>query len=195
MIRIFLKQVIAMAVPVTVFLLSSIANPMIGRSADTGLPIAIQAFAADLSAAQADSPSVTQPDIGLSDTTPDGRMIAAGVHYAFAEFRSVVGVWDTKTGDHLRELSVKNNYEYVVAFAPDSKTLAVASRSLSNSRIDVLDTQSWKAVLTIDLPRVNISALVFSPDDNTLAVGEKKNRSRPINGSYKSTPSGCGQRR
>jgi Tol biopolymer transport system component len=107
--------------------------------------------------------------------SPDGRMIAAGVNYGsvLLEFSPAIKLWDVTTGEHLREWRVMHDYGYVVAFSPDGKIFAVASRPRSRYEyhISLFDTLSWEAVRKIDTTGVKVEALVFSPDGKTLAFG------------------------
>lgn len=123
--------------------------------------------------------------VGSLAVSPDGKMIAAGVDYAFAEYQPKIKLWDTASGKQLRELSVIGNYDYKVAFSPDGKTLAAASRLLDDSRITLFEASSGKKLWKLAARGLLVEAVAFSPDGKTLAIGgdithDKRSRSEII---------------
>lgn len=101
--------------------------------------------------------------------SPDGRWVAAG---SIEDWVSPgdLRVWETKSG----KLIHQERYVYGVqalAFAPDGKTLAVAtSVSEANDAIRLWNVNSWRVERTTG-GRQYIYSLAFSPDGKRIVAG------------------------
>ncbi len=104
--------------------------------------------------------------------SPDGNTIATGMD------ENTVMVWDIRTEERKHTFEHFDEYRsevHGVAFSPDGSTLATANIN----KILLWDTSTWalkKHTLDIDscytyYTDISISALMYSPDGNTLAHG------------------------
>jgi WD40 repeat protein len=94
--------------------------------------------------------------------TPDGKTLAAS---------GWVGVclWDTDTGKFLR--SQGDYWRYAVAWSPDGRYFA----AVTSGGVQVVDAATCQVVYSITSADGKITALAFSPDGRTLAVGTDQN--------------------
>jgi WD40 repeat protein len=107
--------------------------------------------------------------------SPDGRLIAAIGHWAEAGGRqqeSQVSLWDVATAKVQTAITTDCQ---VVDFAPDSKTLVTAGKS-----VQLWDATSGKAVATLPMGEgpMTVTSVAFSPDGRTLAGGNHVDKLR-----------------
>lgn len=96
--------------------------------------------------------------------SPDGTTLAttAGNQEDFS-----VRLWDVPTGNPLGTLDEHDDIVWGLAFSPDGKMLASASR---DGTANVWDWRSRSLLHSLNLPG-EVTSVVFSPDSQTLAVG------------------------
>jgi serine/threonine-protein kinase len=120
--------------------------------------------------------TLVDPDgAGAADTvafTPDGRSLIAATPFGDIEN------WDVATRDLTNTLPGPDNGAFLDSggLSPDGRALAV--RNEENGDIESWSTSAGKATGVIPIPgstrtNGNVTAVAFSPDDRTLAVGEQ----------------------
>jgi WD40 repeat protein len=109
--------------------------------------------------------------------SPDGKTLAMGSNDTTAR------LWDVQTGKELHRLqhdvvdyfgSSSNGLVYIIAFSPDSKTLAIGS---DDNTARLWDVQTGKQLQKLEHDD-RLNAVVFSPDGKTLATGSNDNTAR-----------------
>ena len=120
--------------------------------------------------------------LGLFDTavfSPDGKMLLTLGEVEGNPGATEAKLWDVRTGALLWELpEVEELFKQsgginVVAFSPDSKTLA--TRAGHNLIIRLWNVQTHEMMRTLPVPFLTLDALAFSPDGKMLAAGGHRN--------------------
>jgi WD40 repeat protein len=103
----------------------------------------------------------------------DGRLVAE------ASGRSWVGLWDTRTGQHLRTFTTKA-WAACVALSPDNRWLAAGSgwgvdgggfyRQERRGSLQVWDVASGHALFSLEDFPLNVWSVAFSPDGQLMAA-------------------------
>src|SRR5207248_3431189 len=78
-----------------------------------------------------------------------------------------VRLWDPKAGREVRVLGGREGPTYVVAFAPDGKSVASGGE---DGTVRLWDPASGRLLRRLDRHAGGVSALAFSPDGRTLAT-------------------------
>ena len=112
------------------------------------------------------------PDYGYEEMTlsPDGKLLAT------AAPDGTVKIWDAKTTQLLRTISVDGTFAYCVAFSPDGTKIAAGGSTyvgsggaaLIGGSVNVYDTASGDHVASLPTTVWNITAVTFSPDGTQL---------------------------
>ncbi|GAC1450406.1 MAG: hypothetical protein NVSMB9_34830 [Isosphaeraceae bacterium] len=97
----------------------------------------------------------------------DGRTIATGTRSSPTPNHRVV-FWDVETGRMRSSLRGHSDAIMAVAFSPDGKTLASASRDRS---VKLWDVATGRLRARLGVGNVPVAALAFSPEGTTLATG------------------------
>ena len=118
--------------------------------------------------------------------SPNGKTLAM----IEGSLEKELGLWDTSTGNGRPVLQENLDYFRSLAFSPDSRWLAVgggreekvkwnANYSASNGEVHLWDlAQNKKCSAHIDTAVWGVTALAFSPDGKTLAVGDSSGNIR-----------------
>ena len=87
---------------------------------------------------------------------------------ASADLLGTLKIWNIESG--LATHSFKLDSAHELAYSPDGKILAVSE----GSKIRLFNTSTWESAgtLVVDLKESAVSAITFSPDSQSLAVGE-----------------------
>jgi WD40 repeat protein/tetratricopeptide (TPR) repeat protein len=104
-------------------------------------------------------------DLAHATFSPDGRLLATASHPDDVEPRTLVRIWDARTGRPRVPALPCPRFIRRLAFSPDSRTLAVACVAMTL----LVDASTGRPVHT--LPEASAAQqLAFSPDGKTLAV-------------------------
>ncbi len=105
--------------------------------------------------------------------SPDGTTLVSG------SWDGTIRIWDTAQGTQITALSVKDKvFNYLsLALSPDGKKLAAGS---DQQMILLWDIQTSACVKELKSRGRYITAMAFSPDGNTLAVGSSGTNYRKI---------------
>src|SRR5262249_43816383 len=95
--------------------------------------------------------------------SPDGKLFASGENT-----RSVVPIWHLDGGKPLHRLELKGTYVVACAFAPDSRTLAVAC---GDNLVHLWDAATGQEIRRLKGHEDMVLSLAFSSDGKTLASG------------------------
>jgi Tol biopolymer transport system component len=82
----------------------------------------------------------------------------------------MITLWDTATGALRTTIEEQNDYFYDIAFSPDNKWIAAASRE-GNGRIWSTDTGEVEQ--NISVPEECMLSIVFSPDSRSVVTGSE----------------------
>jgi tricorn protease-like protein len=93
----------------------------------------------------------------------DGKILAACDE-------SMITLWDTATGALRTTIEEQDEYFYDIAFSPDNKWIAAASRE-GNGRIWSTDTGEIEQ--NISVPEECMLSIVFSPDSRSVVTGSE----------------------
>ena len=114
--------------------------------------------------------------------SPNGRLIATGTGGASLDNpvlqrieqgeENVVRLWDTTSGNLVREMKGHNNVVYALDFSPDGRTLASGGM---DGVVRLWDVDSGEELANV-LGRGPALAVAFSPDGSQLLVGGGGNR-------------------
>lgn len=112
-------------------------------------------------------------DAGTLCFTPDNaRLITGGYNSAHESLNAPLCVWDTRTGQLLRETFTKTA-TYLLALSPDGGTLALrvsSAKSPAYVSLRALNTEQEQYALH-PFGSVTAACAAFAPDGKTLAVG------------------------
>jgi len=97
--------------------------------------------------------------------SPDGKLVAAGIHGYHGAPSHPIFLWDAATGKQLRRLAGHKNEVQTITFSPDGKLLASAGYGKS---IRLWDVASGEERHRLEA-KPYIYALAFSPDGRLLA--------------------------
>ena len=113
-------------------------------------------------------------DINSIAFSPDGRMIAGGIHE-----RGTICIWDATTGKQIKSIreDAANPLHWIntVAFSSDSKILASGSE---DGNLYLQDVERGGKRRTLTKNTENIFSVAFSSDGKTLASGNSGNTIR-----------------
>jgi WD40 repeat protein len=98
--------------------------------------------------------------------TPDGRRLLSGTSGAWAGQAGSVYRWDLETGQFLGRASANQNGVLALALSHDGKTLASSG---PDGIVHLRRASDLKEILTLEQTGGHVTALEFSPDDDTLA--------------------------
>ncbi len=101
------------------------------------------------------------PQLACLALSPNGKWVAAG-----SPARKVVHLWSTSTGKQERALTTDGAQPWVVAFAPDGKSLAAAG----SGAVSVWEVGTGKLKHALDTGKY-VNAVAFAPDGRLLAAG------------------------
>lgn len=99
--------------------------------------------------------------------SPDGKLVAGGIHGSHGAPSHPIFLWDAATGKQLRRLAGHKNEVQTIAFSPNGKMLASAGYGKS---IRLWDVASGEERHRLEA-KPFIYALAFSPDGRLLASG------------------------
>jgi serine/threonine protein kinase/WD40 repeat protein/tetratricopeptide (TPR) repeat protein len=105
-------------------------------------------------------------DLAYATFSPDGQTLATASRPSDMEARTLVRIWDTRTGRPRVPALHCPRFIRGLAFSPDSRTLAVAC----NAMTVLVDAATGRPLHTLGENSVARQA-AFSPDGKTLAVG------------------------
>ena len=102
---------------------------------------------------------------------PDGRTLATGMENLSVKMlpgkgTATVKLWDTRTGRELRRLG-SEYYDSSLAFAPDGRTLAWGTASISG-KVKLWDAGTGREVRTLTGHSSRVVSVMFGPDGRTL---------------------------
>jgi WD40 repeat protein len=104
--------------------------------------------------------------------SPDGRAFAVATQPVYdSSPPPIVGLYDARTGQLLREFPRSKNQVISLAFAPDGEGLAIASGDAAGMQIDIWPLTGHEPKSTYLMPRRVIKALAFSRAGRFLASG------------------------
>lgn len=112
--------------------------------------------------------------------SPDGRLLGAGLHRRwYSDDKESVVIWHVATGSRQFRVPFPDAVPLAVAFAPDSKTLAVGC---SDGSIRMIDTQAGTETEKLDGHTGPVRTVAWSPDGKWLASGGNDGTVRFWNG-------------
>lgn len=101
----------------------------------------------------------------------DGKVIAVATQPVWGSPpQSIVGLFDTRTGQLLREFRRSKAGVVGLAFSPDGQTLAIAGGDAIGAEIELWELAAQEPTITFPMPRHEINIVRFSPDGRLLAV-------------------------
>ena len=104
--------------------------------------------------------------------SPNGKVLAVATQPVWGlPPVDTVGLYDSRTGQLVREFPRTKNEVASLAFSPDGQVLAIASGDAVGAQIDLWRLTGQDSPLTIALPRRKIKIVRFSPDGQSLALG------------------------
>ena len=98
--------------------------------------------------------------------SPDGRTLAAGRWQG-------IDLLNVQTGKRKSSLSGHTEHVRVLAFSPDGKKLASATRHYRDATIRLWNARTGKHLRTLTGHPRDVHSLTFSPDSSTLASGSR----------------------
>ncbi len=126
-------------------------------------------------------------DVGSVAFSRDGRLVIVGAEATGQSINGVngngVNVYDARDGRLVHHITTRVTalastsstalYPAPLAVSPNGSTLAVGyATNGPNDVVSIYSTETWKRLYDVaTIPRVEISALAFSPDGRSLAVG------------------------
>jgi WD40 repeat protein len=104
----------------------------------------------------------------------DGSILAIRVQGRACEC-SVISLWDTATGEHIKELGESGSLAKQAAFTSDGTKLIVGSsqridESTSNGLVQVWDVETGVLLKQLEGARLSIHQIEFSPDNRYVVV-------------------------
>jgi WD40 repeat protein len=118
-----------------------------------------------------DAPVIAVKSVAFS---PDNKTIAGIANTgSFIRGKTVIKLWDSRTGGMKRTLSEDSVWSDTVSFSPDGKTLATGDRGA----VKLWDTQTWQVKRTLTMPldpqgsynsSGSVISIAFSFDSNLL---------------------------
>jgi WD40 repeat protein len=119
-------------------------------------------------------------DVNQLAFSPDGRFLAIhAIRWKGATGKEEVQVWETKSGDLVHVIGVKD-MPFSVLFSPDCSTLAVTAapdqEAESGAAVQLWDLRSWRLLhrLVCSSEDIDEPSLSFSPDGKLLATTDSK---------------------
>jgi len=118
-------------------------------------------------------PRDSEPELTVRSTystlafSPDGLIIATGTRSAPGPDPRVI-LWDSTTGQRKRIFRGHTDAVIALAFAPDGKTLATASRDRT---VRLWDPDTGQERSGLQAGNASVTSLAFSPDGRSLASG------------------------
>ncbi len=116
------------------------------------------------------------PGIECATLSPDGRFVVSAVRKfrvfdeeKEVESERVIVLWDSNTGERVREILVPHAPIWRVVFSPDSKRLAVSyGRRDNKSGIALFDVETGKLALQVEKNDSSVGLRNFSRDGKSL---------------------------
>lgn len=112
----------------------------------------------DITRRQDAEPIPTEANFSVA-FSPDGEVLAGG--------GAGVQLWDAECGERFKTLPELDMRDVRVAFSPDGKLFAAFGE---DNVIHLYSTKQWAHLGTIPAPTHPITAMIFSPDSQTIAV-------------------------
>jgi WD40 repeat protein len=104
--------------------------------------------------------------------SPDGKLLAVATQPVYGlPPQPIVGLYEARTGDLVREFPRRKNVVTGLAFSPDSQALVIAVGDAEGAEIDLWGLTGQKPKLTLPAPRREIRSIAFSRDGRILASG------------------------
>ncbi|MGH9971778.1 MAG: WD40 repeat domain-containing protein [Pyrinomonadaceae bacterium] len=104
--------------------------------------------------------------------SPNGKVMAVATQPVWGSPpQPIVGLYDVRTGQLLREFPRRKSAVAGLAFSPDGQTLAIASGDAVGAQIDLWELTSQDPKITFPMPRREIDSLAFSRNGRMLATG------------------------
>jgi WD40 repeat protein/serine/threonine protein kinase len=114
-------------------------------------------------ALQADRTEITIPMVGLVDFSPDGKMLAIG------DSSGTLKLWETDTGQEIRELGGHLSLISGLSFSPNGRFLASSSFD-EHVKVKIWDVASGSQLGALREPDTESNDVAFSPDGGHLAT-------------------------
>jgi RHS repeat-associated protein len=104
--------------------------------------------------------------------SPSGELFAVATQPVYGlPPKSIVGVYDSHTGELLRDFPRCTNVVTSIAFSSDDQTLAIAGGNASGSLIEVWGSSRLEPKITVPAKGREINVITFSKDGHLLASG------------------------
>jgi WD40 repeat protein len=123
----------------------------------------------DMAGKELPAPMQHSEDCLRAALSPDGKRMAA-LRFFRKAAEHVLEVWDVDRGECAWSKSFRANQVTALAFAPDSKGLAVSVATSSGGRLEILDA-AGKLFVEADAHKSGTTAFAFDPDGKRLAAG------------------------
>ena len=104
--------------------------------------------------------------------SPTGKLFAVATQPIYGlPPKPIVGLYDSNTGDLLREFPRRTNVVTSIAFSSDDHVIGIAGGDASGALIDVWDSTKPEPTKTLTAKGRGVNAIAFSKDGHLLASG------------------------